>query len=77
MVLNFSPHQRLIENTSIPGGGEKMCNAESFSIADAAYDPKEQSKEVSCSQRNIGRHFSVVMMPRSLLIFKDAAYTGR
>ncbi|KAF3783080.1 Alpha-ketoglutarate-dependent dioxygenase alkB-like protein 6 [Nymphaea thermarum] len=72
VVLNFSPHQSLIETANIPEGiGERTCDAENFSTADAVYGPME----VSCSQRKFGRHFSVIMMPRSLLIFKDNAYS--
>ncbi|XP_031483590.1 uncharacterized protein LOC116253003 [Nymphaea colorata] len=72
VVLNFSPHQSLIETANIPeGSGAIISDAENFSTADADYGPME----VSCSQRKFGHHFSVIMMPRSLLIFKDNAYS--
>lgn len=71
--MNFTPHPRLIDCTN------EAQNATEGSNSDEGATEIETDvflKELSSRKMDDHQPFSILLMPRSLLIFKDMAYSG-
>lgn len=71
--MNFTPHQRLRDYTN-----EEISAAEGSNSDEGKTEIGTNIflKEVTSRQMDDHQPFSILLMPRSLLIFKDMAYSG-
>lgn len=66
VVIDFTPHPNLSSGVDAHGNS-----------AEAKISDQEAAVMSSCGQLDNFHPFSIILMPRSLLIFKDMVYSGK
>ncbi|RWR75780.1 Oxoglutarate/iron-dependent dioxygenase [Cinnamomum micranthum f. kanehirae] len=72
VAMNFTPHQRLRDYTNEEISAAKGSNSDE---GGTEIDTNIFLKEVTSRQMDDHQPFSILLMPRSLLVFKDMAYS--